>query len=198
MFPPLGLSIMEIWLSLLLKPHSGMHFLTTCSCVPLWQHLKPVSYLFKKAYKVWLCTLFIYFTSDLIIYIDHFLLNHLIVAAVSITSHNWTLLHIIVWPLYNCYIFYCLVYLICIICSSLEKIMVQHYINHYYYYHYIIIIITITPLQCVKRQQESFSKIAQQVPLSHGPEQHNIRDSWYIVISVNFNTQKTPLSRPHW
>ena len=46
-------------------------------------------YLFKKAYKVWLCTPLIYFTSDLfLLFILIFYLYHFIVSAVSVTSQN--------------------------------------------------------------------------------------------------------------
>ena len=88
------------------------------------------TYLFKKAYKVWLCTLLIYFTSDLyllftlIVYLYHF-----IVSAVSVTSDNWMLYFNAVSQLYNSYISYCLVCCICILCTALENIAVRRYIN---------------------------------------------------------------------
>ena len=68
------------------------------------------TYLFKKAYRVWLCTLLIYFTSDLfLLYTLIFYLYHFIVSAVSVTSHNWMLHFNAISQLYNSYILYCLV-----------------------------------------------------------------------------------------
>ena len=88
------------------------------------------TYLFKKAYKVWLCTLLIYFTSDLfLLFTLIFYLYHFIVSAVSVTSHNWMVYFNAVSQLYNCYIFYWLVCFICILCTALENIAVRRYIN---------------------------------------------------------------------
>ena len=88
------------------------------------------TYLFKKAYKVWLCTLSIYFFSDLfLLFTWIFYLYHFIVSAVSVTSHNWMSYFNAVSQLYNSYIFYCLVCFICILCTVLENIAVRRYIN---------------------------------------------------------------------
>ena len=88
------------------------------------------TYIFKKAYKVWLCTLLIYFTSDLfLLFTLIFYLYHFIVSAVSVTNHNWMLYCDAVSQLYNWYIFYCLVCFICILCTALESIAVRRYIN---------------------------------------------------------------------
>ena len=88
------------------------------------------TYLFKKAYKVWLCTLLIYLTSDSFLpFTLIFLLYHFIVSVVSVTSHNWMLYSNVVSRLYNCYIFYCIVCFICILCTALENIVVRCYIN---------------------------------------------------------------------
>ena len=67
------------------------------------------TYLFKKPYKVWLCTLSIYSTSDLfLLFTWIFYLYHFIVSAVSVTSHNWMSYFNAVSQLYNSYIFHCL------------------------------------------------------------------------------------------
>ena len=88
------------------------------------------TYLFKKAYQVWLCTLSIYFTSDLfLLFTRIFYLYHFIVSAVSVTSRNWMSYFNAVSQLYNSYIFYCLVCFICILCTALENIAVRRYIN---------------------------------------------------------------------
>ena len=88
------------------------------------------TYLFKKAYQVWLCTLSIYFTSDLfLLFTRIFYLYHFIVSAASVTSHNWMSYFNAVSQLYNSYIFYCLVCFICILCTALENIAVRRYIN---------------------------------------------------------------------
>ena len=88
------------------------------------------TYLYKKAYKVWLCTLLIYFTSDwFLLFTLIFYLYHFIVSAVSVTSHNWMLYFNAVSQLYNSYMFYCLVCFICILCTALDNIAVRRYIN---------------------------------------------------------------------
>ena len=88
------------------------------------------TYLFKKAYKVWLCTLLIYFTSDLfLLFTLIFYIYHFIVSAVAITSHNWMSYFNAVSQLYNSSIIYCLVCFICILCTALENIAVRRYIN---------------------------------------------------------------------
>ena len=90
------------------------------------------TYLFKNAYKVWLCTLMLYFTSDLfLLFILIFYLYHFIVSAVSVTSHNWMLYFNVVSQMYNSYILYCIVYFICILCTALENIVVRCYINQW-------------------------------------------------------------------
>ena len=66
------------------------------------------TYLFKKAYKVWLCTLSIHYTSDLfLLFTLIFYLYHFMVSAVSVTSHNSRLYFNAVSQLHNSYIFYC-------------------------------------------------------------------------------------------
>ena len=88
------------------------------------------TYLFKKAYKVWPCTLLIYLISHLfLLFTLIFYLYHFIVSAVSVTSHDWMLYFDTVSQLYNSYIFYCLACFICILCTALENIAVRRYIN---------------------------------------------------------------------
>ena len=79
-------------------------------------------YLFKNAFKVWLCTLLLYFPSDLfLLFILIFYLYHFIVSAVSVTSHNWILYFNVVSQMYNSYTFHC------ILCF----IAVRRYINQW-------------------------------------------------------------------
>ena len=97
---------MEIGLSLLPGPHSGMHFLRTSGCVPPWQHLKPV------LQGMAVCSIDIFSCRfDSAIYII-FLLYHFIVSAVPFTSHNLMFYLNVVSRLYNYYIFYCFVLLL--------------------------------------------------------------------------------------
>ena len=130
-FPHLGLNFMEIGLSLLPGPHSGIHFLRTSGCVPPWQHLKPaLKHIFLRKLTRYDCVPYWYILLQICFCYLHwfFYLYHFIVSAVSVTSHNWMLYFNAVSQLYNSYIFHCLVCFICILCTTLENIAVRHYI----------------------------------------------------------------------
>ena len=88
------------------------------------------TYIFTKAYTVLLCTLLIYFTSDLFLLFTLILyLYNFIVSGASVTSHNGMLYFNTVSQLYNSYISYCLVCFIYILRTALENIAVRCYIN---------------------------------------------------------------------
>ena len=99
------------------------------------------TFLFKKAYEVWPCTLLMYFTSHLfLLFTLSFYLYHFIVSAVSVTSHDWMLYFNTVSQLYNSYIYLlpCMFYLYFMYsagkhCGS----ALYKSINYYYLYFFI-------------------------------------------------------------